>query len=145
MSDNEDSGINDVSEKVKEYAEISKTIKITQEKLKVLNKKKKELHKIVIPKLKSNNVTKCNLAFGTLKMIKTKRKITPNKVSMKDRYISFFNTRALERDFIESSAEKKSEILFNYIYVDNIEFKEESTLSMSYSKDFRDQFKQLSI
>ena len=33
--------INDVTEKVKEYAEISKTIKIIQEKLKLLNKKKK--------------------------------------------------------------------------------------------------------
>ena len=84
--------INDVTEKVKEYAEISKVIKITQEKLKILNKKKKELYKVVIPKLKSNNVTKCNLPFGTLKGIKTKRKITPNKVNMKDRYIAFFNT-----------------------------------------------------
>ena len=137
--------INDVTEKVKEYAEISKTIKITQEKLKVLNKKKKELYKVVIPKLKSNNVTKCNLPFGTLKVIKTKRKVTPNKVSMKDKYISFFNTRFLDRDFIESTPEEKSIILFNYIYVDNIEFKEESTISMTYSKEFRDQFKQMNV
>jgi superoxide dismutase len=63
--------INDVSEKVKEYAEISKTIKVTQEKLKILNKKKNELGKDVLPKLKTNNVTKCNLSFGTLKVIKT--------------------------------------------------------------------------
>ena len=35
--------ISEVTDKVKEYAELSKTIKITQEKLKVLNKKKKEL------------------------------------------------------------------------------------------------------
>ena len=137
--------INDVSEKVKEYADICKTIKITQEKMKILNKKKKELYKVVVPKLRSTNVTKCNLPFGTLKIVKTKRKVTPNKVSMKDKYNSFFNTRALEEDFINGSTEEKSEILFKYIYVDNIEFKEESTISMTYSKEFRDQFKQLSI
>jgi hypothetical protein len=34
--------ISELTEKVKEYAEISKTIKITQEKLKILNKKKNE-------------------------------------------------------------------------------------------------------
>ena len=137
--------ISDVTEKVKEYADICKTIKITQEKMKVLNKKKKELYKIVVPKLKSTNVTKCNLPFGTLKVVKTKRKVTPNKVSMKDKYISFFNTRALEQDYMNGTAEEKSEILFKYIYVDNIEFKEESTISMTYSKEFRDQFKELKM
>jgi len=135
--------INDVTERVKEYAEISKTIKITQEKLKVLNKKKKELYKIVIPKLKTSNISKCNLSFGTLKVVKTKRKVTPNKVSMKDKYISFFNTRALEQDYIIGTPEVKSQILFNYIYVDNIETKEEQSISMTYNKEFKDQFKQL--
>jgi hypothetical protein len=144
MGDSEEE-INDVTEKVKEYAELSKTIKITQEKLKVLNKKKKELYKVVVPKLKSNNVTKCNLPFGTLKVVKTKRKITPNKVSMKDRYIAFFNTRAKDQDFINATPEEKSNILFNFIYVDNVEFKEESNISMTYSKEFRDQFKQLNM
>ena len=137
--------LNDVTEKVKEYAELSKTIKITQEKLKVLNKKKKELYKEVVPKLKTNNVTKCNLPFGTLKVIKTKRKVTPNKVSMKDKFISFYNTRALEQDFITGSPEVKSTILYNYIYVDNVEFKEEQSISMTYNKEFKDQFKQLNI
>ena len=118
--------INDITEKVKEYAELSKTIKIVQEKLKVLNKKKKELYKEVIPKLKTTNITKCNLPFGTLKLTKSKRKITPNKVSMKDRYIAFYNTRALDQDFVHGTPEDKSSILFNYIYVDNIETKEES-------------------
>ena len=33
------SDINDVTEKVKEFAELSKVIKVTQEKLKILNKK----------------------------------------------------------------------------------------------------------
>jgi hypothetical protein len=140
-----DEEINDVTEKVKEYAEISKTIKITQEKLKILNKKKKELYKVVVPKLKTNNIQKCNLPYGTLKVIKSKRKITPNKVSMKDKYISFFNTRALEQDFINGTAEEKSNMLFNYIYIDNIEFKEESTISMSYNKEFREQFKNFNI
>lgn len=140
-----DEEISDVTEKVKEYAEISKTIKITQEKLKLLNKKKKELYKVVVPKLKINNVTKCNLPFGTLKVVKTKRKVTPNKVSMKDKYISFFNTRGLELDFIEATPEQKAEFLFNYIYVDNIEYKEESIISMTYSKEFREQFKQLNV
>ena len=137
--------INDVTEKVKEYAEISKIIKITQEKLKILNKKKKELYKVVVPKLKINNVTKCNLPYGTLKVVKTKRKVTPNKVSMKDKYILFFNTKALQHDYTNGTAEEKAQMLFNYIYVDNIEYKEESTISMTYSKEFRDQFKQLNV
>lgn len=137
--------LSNISEKVKEYAELSKTIKVTQEKLKVLNKQKKILYKEVIPKLKSSNVTKCNLPFGTLRVIKTKRKVIPNKTSMKDKYISFFNTKAQEHEYISGSPEQKADILYKYIYIDNIEFKEESSISMTYSKEFRDQFKQLSI
>ena len=140
-----DQELNDVTEKVKEFAEISKTIKITQEKLKVLNKKKKELYKEVIPKLKTNNVTKCNLPFGTLKVIKSKRKITPNKTSMKEKYISFYNTRAKEQDFTSGTPEEKAEIQFKFIYIDNIEFKEEQSISLIYSKEFKEQFKNLSI
>ena len=107
-----DVAINDVTEKVKEYAELSKTIKITQEKLKILNKKKKELYKEVVPKLKTSNVTKCNLSFGILKVVKKKTKISPTKMTMKEKYISFFNTRALDQDFINGTAEIKSTILF---------------------------------
>ena len=136
--------INEVTEKVKEYAEISKSIKITQEKLKILNKKKKELYKEVAPKLKTTNITKCNLPFGTLKVVKTKRKIMPSKVTMKDKYISFFNT-SFDNQFISASPEEKAEILYRYIYIDNIEFKEESNITMTYSKDFRETFKQLSL
>jgi len=136
--------LNEVTEKVKEYAEISKTIKITQEKLKVLNKKKKELYKEVIPKLKTTGVTKCNLPFGTLKVVKTKRKIMPNKVSMKDKYISFFNT-SFDQEFINATPDEKANKLYQYIYIDHIEYKEESNITMTYSKDFRDTFKQLQI
>ena len=140
-----DQELNDVTEKVKEFAEISKTIKITQEKLKVLNKKKKELYKEVIPKLKTNNVTKCNLPFGTLKVIKSKRKITPTKTSMKEKYISFYNMRAKAQDFTSGTPEEKAEIQFKFIYIDNIEFKEEQSISLIYSKEFKEQFKNLSI
>ena len=136
--------LSDVTEKVKEYAELAKTIKLTQEKLKVLNKKKKELYKEVIPKLKTTNITKCNLPFGTLKVVKTKRKITPSKVTMKDKYNSFFNT-SFDEEFIRMSPEEKSEVLFKYIYIDNIEFKEENNITMSYNKVFRDQFKEFKI
>ena len=136
--------INEVSEKVKEYAEVSKTIKITQEKLKVLNKKKKELYKEVIPKMKTANIVKCNLPFGTLKVVKTKRKIMPSKVTMKDKYISFFNT-SFDNGFVGMTPEEKADMLFRYIYIDNIEFKEESNITMVYSKDFRETFKQLNL
>jgi len=139
------SKINDITEKVKEYAELSKTIKITQEKLKVLNNKKKVLYKEVVPKLKTSNVTKCNLPFGTLKVIKTKRKVVPNKTSMKDKYIAFFNTLALSQEFISKNPEEKAEILFKFIYIDSVEFKEEHSISMTYSKEFKEQFKQLSL
>jgi hypothetical protein len=91
--------LSEVTEKVKEYAELSKTIKITQEKLKVLNKKKKELYKEVVPKLKTTNVTKCNFTFGTLKVVKTKRKVMPNKVTMKDKYTHFFNNYEHDQEF----------------------------------------------
>jgi hypothetical protein len=136
--------LNEVTEKVKEYAELQKTIKITQEKLKVLNKKKKELYKEVVPRLKTTNITKCNLPFGTLKVVKTKRKIMPSKVTMKDKYISFFNS-AFDEHFVGLSSEEKAEMMYRYIYIDNIEYKEESNITMSYSKDFKDSFKQLSI
>ena len=137
--------INDVTEKVKEYADVTKIIKITQEKLKILNKKKKELYKDVMPKLKSSNVTKCNLPFGTLKVVKTKRKVVPNKSSMKEKYTIFYNTRALEPDYINGTPEQKADIQYNFIYVDNIEFKEEQSITMTYSKEFKEQFKNLSL
>jgi hypothetical protein len=141
----QDPGLTDVTEKVKEYAELSKTIKVTQEKLKVLNKKKKELYKEVVPKLKNSNITKCNLPYGTLKVTNVKRKIIPTKTNIKDKYTHFFNTRALEQDFLHGTPEEKVTILYNFIYIDNIEFKEEQSISMTYSKEFRDQFKDLKI
>ena len=130
-----DTELTDISEKVKEFAEVSKVIKITQEKLKILNKKKQILYKEVMPKLKSSNVTKCNLPFGTLKVSKTKRKITPTKVTLKEKYISFFNTRAIEQDYSTGTPDEKATIVYNYIYVDNIEFKEEHSITMTYSKE----------
>jgi hypothetical protein len=141
----EEDGLSEVTEKVKEYAELSKTIKVTQEKLKLLNKKKKELYKEVVPKLKNSNITKCNLPYGTLKVTKVKRKIIPTKTTIKDKYIIFFNTRALDHDFVSGTPEERVNILYNYIYIDNIEFKEEQSISMTYSKEFRDQFKDLKI
>ena len=137
--------MNDVTEKVKEFAEISKTIKITQEKLKILNKKKNELYKEVVPRLKTSNISKCNLSFGTLKVVHSKRKIMPNKTNMKERYISFFNKFTNTQEFISASFNEKANMLYNYIYVDNIEIKESSNLSMTYNKDFKDQFKNLKL
>ena len=138
-----DSEISDVTEKVKEFAELSKTIKIIQEKLKILNKKKKELYKDVIPKLKTNNVTKCNLSFGTLKVLTTKRKIQPTKVSIKEKYLSFYNTVGREESFIKGSPLEKSQIIYNYIYVENLEIKEAQSISLTYNKDFKQQLKGL--
>jgi hypothetical protein len=136
--------LTEVTEKVKEYAEISKTIKLTQEKLKILNQKKKELYKEVVPRLKTTNITKCNLPFGTLKVVKTRRKIMPNRVTMKEKYLAFFNT-LFDQEFINMSHQEKANSLFKYIYIDNIEYKEESNITMSYSKDFREQFKEFKI
>jgi len=133
--------LNDVTEKVKEYAELSKTIKLIQEKLKFLNKKKKELYKDVVPKLKTTNITKCNLPFGTLKVVKTQRKIAPTKATMKDKYVSFFNSTFDQT----STPEQNADLLFKYIYVDNIETKEENNITMTYNKEFRDQFKEFKI
>jgi hypothetical protein len=135
--------ITEVSEKVKEYAEISKIIKMTQEKLKVLNKKKKELYKEVLPKLETTNITKCNLAFGTIKVVQSKRKIMPTKVTIKEKYISFFNNRFLDEDFILASPEQKAQILYDYIYVDNIEFKKQTSMTLTYSKEFKNSLKNL--
>jgi len=145
MDEDEVGNISDVTERVKEYAELSKTIKITQEKLKLLNKKKKELYKEVVPRLKNSNVTKCNLSFGTLKVTNVKRKILPTKTNIKDKYISFFNSRALDDDFINGSTAEKVNILYNYIYVENLEIKEQQSISMTYNKQFRDQFKDLKL
>ena len=118
-----DQDLTEVTEKVKEYAEISKTIKLTQEKLKILNQKKKELYKEVIPRLKTTNITKCNLPFGTLKVVKSRRKIMPTRITMKEKYLAFFNT-LFDQEFINMSHQEKANRLFNYIYIDNIEYKE---------------------
>jgi hypothetical protein len=142
-SDIPENEITEVSEKVKEYAEISKIIKMTQEKLKVLNKKKKELYKEVLPKLETTNITKCNLAFGTIKVVQSKRKIMPTKVTIKEKYLSFFNNRFLDEDFILATPEQKAQILYDYIYVDNIEFKKQTSMTLTYSKEFRNSLKNL--
>ena len=139
-----DQDLSEVTEKVKEYAEISKTIKLTQEKLKILNQKKKELYKEVVPRLKTTNITKCNLPFGTLKVVKTRRKIMPTRLTMKEKYLAFFNT-LFDQEFIDMSHEAKANSLFKYIYIDNIEYKEENNITMSYSKEFREQFKEFKI
>ena len=78
-------------------------------------------------------------------MVKTKRKIVPNKASMKEKYVLFFNTTGSNTEYTSGNPEQKSEILYKYIYIDNLEFKEDTTISMTYSKDFREQFKGLSI
>ena len=78
--------LQEINDKVKEYGELSKTIKLTQVKLKVLNKRKKDLQVEVMPKLREFNVKKCNLAFGTLKVIERKTKVAPTKASMKERF-----------------------------------------------------------
>jgi hypothetical protein len=135
--------INEVTEKVKEYAELSKTIKITQEKLKVLNKRKTILYKEVVPKLKTSNITKCNLPFATLKVVNTKKKVTPNKASMKDKYISFFNTRAMDEDFCLATAEERAEIMFKYIYLENIEYTNAQSITMTYNKEFKEELKEM--
>jgi hypothetical protein len=134
-----------VTNKVKEYAELSKTIRIAQEKVKVLNKKKKALYQELVPKLKNTNIEKCNLAFGTLKVVETKRKILPTRANLKDRYQDFFRSRSHEQDFVTGNPEQKAEILFNFIYNESIEYKKEQSISMVYSKEFRDQLKDLNI
>jgi len=133
--------INETSDKVKEYAEITKTIKVTQEKLKVLNKRKLQLHKEVIPRLKVSNISKCNLSFGTLKLTTTKRKVAPTKTTIQSKYEHFFETRAKEYDFTHGSAEEKAKILYNYIYIENAEIKESNSLSMVYNKEFKEELK----
>ena len=137
----EDYEINDVTEKVKEYAELSKVIKVTQEKLKILNRKKKELYKEVLPKLETTNITKCNLSFGTLKVVQSTRKVIPTKLTIKDKYLSFFNDRFLDNDFIVATPQEKVHILYNYIYVDNVEFKKQTSMTLTYSKEFRNSLK----
>ncbi len=133
----------ELKDKIKEYAELSKTIKITQEKMKILNKHKKELQNELLPRLVNNKIEKCNLSFGTLKITETNRKIAPTKATLKDRYIDFFNSRCMEQDYITGTAQQKAEILFKFIYTDSVEYKKENNISMVYSKDFKDQLKEL--
>ena len=53
--------------------------------------------------------------------------------------------RANEQDFITGTPEERAEIQFKFIYIDNIEFKEEQSISLIYSKEFKEQFKNLNI
>ena len=64
---------------------------------------------------------------------------------MKDKYVSFFNTVGLTQEFLSQTPEEKAESLYKFVYIDNIEYREEQSISMTYSKEFKDQFKQLSI
>ena len=116
--------LNEVTEKVKEYAELSKTIKVTQEKLKVLNKKKKELYKEVVPKLKNSNITKCNLPYGTLKVTKVKRKVAPTKTTIKDKYIiwqTYFKTKISIASFRMLSTKISQEQIFFEFFTYHLE------------------------
>jgi hypothetical protein len=137
--------INDIKDKVKEYAELSKSIKVTQQKVKLLNTRKKELYQELIPKLKNTNIQKCNLNFGTLKVVESKRKVVPNRTNIKEHYINFFNSRVLEQDYVTGSPEQKATILFDFIYKDSVEYKNEKSINILYSKEFKDQLKELSL
>jgi hypothetical protein len=64
---------------------------------------------------------------------------------MKDKYVAFFNTVGLSQEFLAQKPEEKAESLYKFVYIDNIEYREEQSISMTYSKEFKDQFKQLSI
>jgi hypothetical protein len=135
--------ISEASEKVKEYAEITKAIKITQEKLKVLTKRKSELHKEVIPKLKTCNISKCNLPFGTLKLITSNRKLPPTKKNIQEKYEYFFKTRAKESDFTNGNNIQKAAIMYNYIYNECAEKIQTNSLSIVYNKEFKEEMKNL--
>ena len=55
----------------------------------------------------------------------------------------FFSKRSSEHDFVTVNPETKSEILYKYIYIDNIEYKQESNLSMTFNKEFKNQLKNI--
>jgi hypothetical protein len=128
-------------EKIKEYAELCKTIRTAQEKLKILNKHKNDLYKEVFQLIKQSKVQKCNLSFGTLNYRKTTRKVMPSKKTMEGRFEIFFNTLASESEFACASPAEQAKILFKYIYVDSVETKKSDSVSITFSKEFRDQFK----
>ena len=78
-----------------------------------------------------------------MKVVNTKRKIAPTKLSIKDKFTLFFSKRSSEHDFVTGNPETKSEILYKYIYIDNIEYKQESNLSMTFNKEFKNQLKNI--
>ena len=67
----------------------------------------------------------------------------PTKANIKDRYVNFYNSRCLEQDYITGTPEQKAGILYNFIYLDSVEYKKENSISMVYSKEFKDQLKEL--
>jgi hypothetical protein len=64
-------------------------------------------------------------------------------VTIKGKYSYFFNDYN-NSDFFKMHPDQKAELLYKYIYIDNIEYREDHTISMCYSKEFKEQCKQIS-
>ena len=145
MSTPDEENFEDVKEKIKELGDVNKQLKVTAMKTKLLNKRKKELNKFILPCLRKKEISKCNLPSGTLQVKATKRKVPPKKASLKEKFESFFMSRALDRDFIEAGGKEKAMIMYNYIYVENVEYVEGHNLTFSLDKVIKKQLESLTL
>ena len=135
----------EVKEKIKELGDVNKQLKITAVKTKLLNKRKKELNKFILPCLRKKEIAKCNLPSGTLQIKATKRKVAPKKDTLNDKFESFFMERALEKDFVGGSAKEKARIMYNWIYVEQVEYVEGHNLTFSLDKQIKKQLDSLTL
>lgn len=135
----------DVKEKIKELGDVNKQLKITATKTKLLNKRKKELNKFILPSLRKKEIKKCNLPSGTLQVKATKRKVPPKKATVKERYEAFFRERALDKDFVEGGAKEKAEIFYKYIYEETVEYIEGHNLTFTLDRQIQKQLNELTL
>jgi hypothetical protein len=135
----------EVKERIKELGDVNKQLKITATKTKLLNNRKKELNKFILPCLRKKEIKKCNLPSGTLQIKATKRKIPPKKATIKERYEAFFRERALDRDFKEGNAKEKAEIFYKYIYEETVEYVEGHNLTFTLDRQIQKQLNELSL
>ena len=109
-----------------EIKNITEKMKPLQNRLKELKQSKKSLETNICSFMETNEIAECKLSQGALLFKESKNVVPLSKQSIRQSIIKFFQDN-YDDEFKKSSAEKKAESLFNFVY-ENREYKENKTL-----------------
>lgn len=116
---------NDIEAEIKS---LTCDVKPYNEKLKILKNSKKELENEICYYMSNNDIDQCKLEEGYL-VHKEKKSIIPLKKKNIHETLNNFFKKNFDENFMKLSAAEKADKLFNFIYKDNREFLDKSSLN----------------